>query len=166
MEKKVPSFRRCVQVPVTTQETGDWGTFMVQLLSSKMSMVLVSMREHQDLFESLTVYVSVCTIILCARVDRGPMGQRFNQIWAQHQTRFIVKDKKIKIYFSISNKYFIFKTKGGTLSWPRELLCSFGDCVNVPLHVWKWERTVDEVCTHKQDGCHGWWCHTGGSQVL
>ena len=29
--------------------------------------------KHEDLFESLTVYVSVCTI-LCAGVNRGPVG--------------------------------------------------------------------------------------------
>ena len=59
-----PLSLRCVQVPVIIQETGDWGMYKLWLLSSQKSMVHVSMREHtknEDLFESLTKNLSVCT---------------------------------------------------------------------------------------------------------
>ena len=54
--KRYPLSLRCVQVPVTIQETGDWGIKKLWLLSLQTPMVHVSIREHpknEDLFESL-----------------------------------------------------------------------------------------------------------------
>ena len=66
-----------VKVPITFQETVDWGTYKLQLLSSQMSMVHIFMRENaknEDLFESLTENICI------KHVNMGPMGQPLRKV--------------------------------------------------------------------------------------
>ena len=64
---------RCVLVPVTIQDTGDLGTCKLQLPLHRRPWSRYTSK-YEDLFEGLTVYVSVCAI-LYAGVNVGPKGQ-------------------------------------------------------------------------------------------
>ena len=69
-----------MQVLVTVQEPGCWGTYKLQLLPSQTSMVHVSMREHEkheDIFESLAVYVSACVCYTVCWNKNKPNGSSF-----------------------------------------------------------------------------------------
>ena len=62
-KRRYPLPFRCVQVPITIQETGDWRTYKLQLLSSETSMVHVSMREYPKMKISLKVWLKMCLYI-------------------------------------------------------------------------------------------------------
>ena len=55
---------RWVQVPVTIQETGDWGTYMLQLLPLQTSMVHISTRENQNMKIYFKVRLYLCLNVL------------------------------------------------------------------------------------------------------